>query len=161
MLKKAFRSPHPALNVYWRNEDVACDIIYSDVRAIFDGSTAAVIFFRTSSKITNLHGNKRDNQFANTLEGTIIQRGAPNRLLSDRGQAIVSHNVEDIKQTFCIEKRQSEPHRHHQNPAERRYQTVKNATNRILDRTGAPAHLWLLCLQYVCYLINHMYTLYH
>jgi hypothetical protein len=26
MLKKAFRSPHPALNVYRRNEDVTCDI---------------------------------------------------------------------------------------------------------------------------------------
>ena len=96
MLKKAFRSPHPALNVYRRNEDVACDIVYSDVPAIFDGSTAAVIFFGTSSKVTHVHGIKRDNQFANTLEGTIIQRGAPHRLLSDRGQAIISHKVEDI-----------------------------------------------------------------
>jgi hypothetical protein len=41
-------------------------------------------------------GIKRDNQFANTLEDTIIQREAPNRLLIDRGQAIVSHKVEDI-----------------------------------------------------------------
>jgi hypothetical protein len=54
---------------------------------------------------------------------------------------------------------QSEPHQNHQNPAERQYQTVKNATSRILDRTGAPAHLWLLCLQYVCYLLNHTYNM--
>jgi hypothetical protein len=73
MLKKAFRSPHPALNVYQRNEDVACDIVYSDVPAIFDGSTTAVIFFGTSSKVTNVHGIKCDNQFANTLKDTIIQ----------------------------------------------------------------------------------------
>jgi hypothetical protein len=155
MLKKDLRSPHPALNVYHRNEDVTCDIVYSDVPAIFDGSTAAVLFFGTSSKVTEVHGIKCDNQFANTLEDTIIQRGAPNRLLSDRGQAIISHKVEDILQSFCIGKWQSEPHQHHQNPVERRYQTIKNATNRILDRTGAPAHLWLLCLQYVCYLLNH------
>jgi hypothetical protein len=96
MLKKAFRSPHPALNVYRRNEDVACDIVYSNVPTIFDGSTAAIIFFGTSSKVTDVHGIKHDNQFANTLEDTIIQRGAPNRLLSDRGQAIISHKVEDI-----------------------------------------------------------------
>jgi hypothetical protein len=159
MLKRAFRSPHPALNVYRRNEDVACDIVYSDVPAIFDGSTAAVIFFGTSSKVTSVHGIKRDNQFANTLEDTIIQRGTPNRLLSDRGQAIISHKVEDILQTFCIDKWQSESHQHHQNPAERRYQTVKNATNRILDCSGAPAHLWLVCLQYVCYLLNHTYNM--
>jgi hypothetical protein len=43
-LKKAFKSPNPALNVYRRNEAVAFDIVYSDVPAIHDGSTAAVIF---------------------------------------------------------------------------------------------------------------------
>jgi hypothetical protein len=60
MLKKAFRSPHPALNIYRRND--ACDIVYLDVPAIFDGSTTAVIFFGTSSKVTDVHGIKqRDN----------------------------------------------------------------------------------------------------
>jgi hypothetical protein len=118
MLKKAFRSLQPALNVYRRNEEVACDIVYLDVPAIFDGSTAAIIFFGTSSKVTDVYGIKRDNQFANTLEDTIIQQGASNRLLSDRGQAIISHKVEDILRTFCIDKWQSEPHQHHQNPLE-------------------------------------------
>jgi hypothetical protein len=66
MLKKAFRSPHPALNVYQRIEDVSCDIVYSDVPAIFDGATTAVIFFGTSSKDTDIHGIKRDDQFGNT-----------------------------------------------------------------------------------------------
>jgi hypothetical protein len=60
MLKKAFRSPHPALNVYRRNEDVACDIVYLDVPTIIDNSIAAVIFFSTSSKVTDVHGIKRD-----------------------------------------------------------------------------------------------------
>jgi hypothetical protein len=86
MLKKAFRSPHPALNVYCFNKDVSCDIVYSEVPAIFDGSTTAIIFFGNSSKVMDVHGIKRDNQFANTLEDTIIQQGAPNRLLSDRGK---------------------------------------------------------------------------
>jgi hypothetical protein len=60
ILKKAFRSPNPALNVYQCNEDVACNIVYSDVPAIFDGSTAAVIFVGTSTKVTNAHGIKKD-----------------------------------------------------------------------------------------------------
>jgi hypothetical protein len=96
MSKKAFSSLHPALSVYRHTEDVACDIVYVDVPAIFDGSTAAIIFFGTSSKVTDVHCIKSDNQFASTLEDTIIQRGAPNQLLSDRGQAIISHKVEDI-----------------------------------------------------------------
>jgi hypothetical protein len=158
MLKKAFKSPNPALNIYRHNKDVSCDIVYSDVPAIFEGSTAAVIFVGTSTKVTDVHGIKKDNQFASTLEDNIIQRGAPNRLLSDRGQSIISHKVEDILRTFCIASWQSEPHQHHQNPANRRYQTIKNSTNRVLDHTGAPAHVWLLCLQHVCYLLNHTYN---
>jgi hypothetical protein len=102
MLKKAFRSPNPALNIYRRSEAVACDIAYSDVPAIFDGSSVAVIFVGTSTKVTDVHGIKKDNQFVNTLEDNIIQRGAPNRLLSDRGQAIISNKVEDIRSNFLF-----------------------------------------------------------
>jgi hypothetical protein len=82
----------------------------------------------------------------------------PLKLISDRGLAIVSHKVADILCSFCIDNWQSEPHQQHQNPAERRYQTIKNFTNRILDRTGAPAHTWLLALQYVCFLLSHLYN---
>jgi quinol-cytochrome oxidoreductase complex cytochrome b subunit len=39
----------------------------------FDGSTTAVTFFGTSSKVTDLNGIKHENQFANTFEDTIIQ----------------------------------------------------------------------------------------
>jgi hypothetical protein len=100
-------------------------------------------------QISNLSTPWRDN---------IIQCGAPLKLISYRGQAIVSNKVANILHTFCINNWQSEPHQQHQNPAERRYQTIKNRTNRILDRTGAPAHTWLLALQYVCFLLNHMYN---
>jgi hypothetical protein len=48
-LKKAFKSPNPALNAYRCQEDVACDIVYSEVSAICDGSTAAVIFVGVST----------------------------------------------------------------------------------------------------------------
>ena len=158
MLKKAFKSPNPALNVCRRTENVACDIVYSDVLAIFDGATAAVIFVGVTTQVTDVYGIKRDSQFVNTLEDNIIQRGAPNKLISDRAQVLISHKVEDILRTLCINNWQSEPHQQHQNPAERRYQTVKNCTNRLLDRTGAPATVWLLCLQYICFLLNHIYN---
>jgi hypothetical protein len=73
LIQKTFKSPNPALNIYRLNKDVACDIVYSAVPAIFDGSTAAVIFVGTSTKVTDVHGIKKDNQFANTLEDNIIQ----------------------------------------------------------------------------------------
>jgi hypothetical protein len=115
-------------------------------------------FVGVNTQVTDVYGIKTDKQFVNTLEDNIIQRGAPLKLISDRGQAIVSNKVANILCTFCIDNWHSEPHQQHQNPAERRYHTIKNYTNCLLDRTGAPAHTWLLALQYVCYLLNHMYN---
>jgi hypothetical protein len=77
LLKKAYKSPNPALNVYRRQEDVACDIVYSDVPAIQDGSTAAVIFVGVNTQVTDVYGIKTDKQLVNTLQDNIIQRGAP------------------------------------------------------------------------------------
>jgi hypothetical protein len=158
MLKRAFKSPNPALNVYRRNESVACDIVYSDTPAIHDGSHAAVLFVGTTTQVTDVYGIKTERQFVNTLEDNIIQRGAPNKLISDRAQVLISNKVQDILRTLFIGNWQSEPHQQQQNPAERRYQTVKNSSNRLMDRTGAPPFTWLLCLQYICYLLNHMYN---
>jgi hypothetical protein len=52
----------------------------------------------------------------------------------------------------------SEPYQKHQNPAERRYQTIKCAASRVHDRIGAHDYTWLLCHEYVCFLLNHTYN---
>jgi hypothetical protein len=159
LLKRSFKSANPALNVQRRNEPVACDIVYSDEPAIDDGSTAAVLFVGLDTQVTDVYGIKRDKQFINTLEDNIRQRGAPNKLISDRAQVEISNKVLQILRALCIGDWQSEPHQQQQNPAERHYQTIKqNTANRILDRTGAPPYTWLLCLIYVCYLLNHTYN---
>lgn len=158
LLKRAYKSPNPALNVRRRSEAVACDIVYSDTPAINDGSTAAVLFTGYDTFVTDIYGIKTDRQFINTLEDNIRERGACTRLLSDRAQVEISKAVQNVLRTFCIGSWQSEPHQQQQNPAERRFQTIKTTTNRILDRTGAPDSTWLLCLQYVCFLLNHTYN---
>jgi hypothetical protein len=53
----------PALNVYRRNEAVACDILYSDVPAVYDRETAAVIFVGVNTQVTDVYGIKKDSQF--------------------------------------------------------------------------------------------------
>jgi hypothetical protein len=119
-LKRAFKSANPALNVHRRNESVACDYIYADTPAIDDGATAAVLFVGTETLVTDIYGVKNDRQFVNTLEDNIRQRGAPNKLISDRAQVEVSNKVLDILRTFFISAWRSEPHQQQQNPAERR-----------------------------------------
>jgi hypothetical protein len=64
--KKAFKSPNPALNVYRRNEAIACDIVSSDVPAVYDRATAAVIFVGITTQVTDVYDTKKDSQFVNT-----------------------------------------------------------------------------------------------
>ena len=154
VLQKHYKSPFPACNVHRRNESVATDTVYSDTAAVDSGATSAQIFVGTTSLLTDVYGMKSDKQFVNTLEDNIRKRGAPNKLISDRAQLEISKKVHDILRAYCIGNWQSEPHQQHQNPAERRYQTVKRMTNTILDRVGAPAYTWLLCLMYVCFILN-------
>ena len=81
-----------------------------------------------------------------TLEDNIRDRGAPTRVLSDRGSVNISEKCFDILRALFVPQWQSEPRQQHQNPAERRIQTVKHMANVILDRTGAPDYTWLLCV---------------
>jgi hypothetical protein len=36
------------------------------------------------------------------------------------------------------------------------FRKLKKLSNQVLDRTGAPPNLWLLCVLFIVYLINHL-----
>ena len=78
------------------------------------------------------------------------------KLLSDSAKTETSNKVMDILRAYHISNWLSEPYHQSQNPAEWRYGTIKSWTNTVMSRSGAPANSWLLCLIYVCYLLNHM-----
>ena len=155
-LKQQYQSPNPALDVHRRNEPVTTDTIYADTPAIDNGSTCAQLFFGTKTYVTEVYGMKTDRQFINTLEDTIHSYGAMDKLVSDRAQVEISNRVQDILRAYGIASWQSEPNQQNQNLAERCYQTVKRFTNTVLNRTAAPQFTWLLCVQYVCYVLNRM-----
>ena len=50
------------------------------------------------------------------------------------------------------------PATQHQNPnfAESHIDDLERVTNTLMDRTGTPPKLWLLCLTFVCFLLNNM-----
>ena len=157
-LREHYRTRFPACNVSRRNEAVACDMVYADTPAVDDGSTAAAFFAGRSSLACSAHGTKTDKQFINALEDEIRTRGAMDKLISDRGTVEISNKVLDLLRAFVIEDYQSEPYHQNQNFAERRYHDVKAYTNTIMNRTGSPANTWLLCLKYVCFLLNRLAT---
>ena len=71
-----------------------------------------------------------------------------------------------IKDTFNVTTRhgtaphiqdyQSEPYHQHQNKAENCFGLTKLYTNTVMNTSGCPACCWLLCLQYICVVLNHL-----
>ena len=50
----------------------------------------------------------------------------------------------------------SEPYHQSKNLAEGRYCTLKSWTYTIMNRSGAPADCWLLCMIHASYILNHL-----
>ena len=71
-----------------------------------------------------------------------------------------------IKDTFNVTTRhgtaphiqhyQSEPYHQHQNKAENHLGLANLHTNTVMNTSGCPACCWLLCLQYICVVLNHL-----
>ena len=71
-----------------------------------------------------------------------------------------------IKDTFNVTTRhgtaphiqdyQSEPYHQHQNKTENGFGLAKLYTNTVMNTSGCPACCWLLCLQYICVVLNHL-----
>ena len=70
----------------------------------------------------------------------------------------ISGRALEFLRVYGISAWQSEPHQQHQNYAERKIQQLKQMTNVILDRTGAPSSVWLLALMYVAFVLNHTWS---
>ena len=157
-MRKHIKSRNPALNIPRRHEAVATDTVYSDTSAVDSGVKQAQLFVGKESLVSDIYPMRSGKQFINTLEDNIRRCGAMDKLISDSAKNEISHKVQDILRAYNISDWQSEPHHQNQNPAEWRYRTIKAWTNTIMNRTGAPAYCWLLTLQYVCYILNHIST---
>ena len=78
------------------------------------------------------------------------------KLLSDYVKVNISNKVKSILQMHHSSSWHSEPYHQNQNSSEWCYRTIKAWANTILNRTGAPANCCLLCMSYVCHLLNHI-----
>ena len=78
------------------------------------------------------------------------------KLLSDSAKTEISKNDMDILRTYRISIWHSELYHQNQNQAEWRYRMITSWTNTVMNRSGAPANCWLLCVIYVYYILNHI-----
>ena len=116
------------------------------------------LFVGKESLVSDIYPMRSGKQFVNTLEDNIHRCSAMDKLISDSAKNKFSHKVKDILKAYNTNDWQSEPYQQNQNPTEWRYRTIKARSNTIMNRTGAPAYCWLLTLQYVCYILNHIST---
>ena len=155
-IKKHFKSRNPVFNIPRRSEAVATDTIFSDTPAVDDGSTMAQFFCGHDTLVCDAYGIKSTKQFINTLSDNIRKRGAMDTLISDGGKYEISKRVTDLLRSLFIQDYQSEPYHQHQYKAENRFGLAKRYTNTVMNTSGCPACCWLLCLQYICVVLNHL-----
>ena len=116
----------------------------------------AQIFVGKDTLASDVHRMHSSKQFVHTLEDTMQSRVAMSKLISDYAQVEISNKVKDILRMYHSSSWHSEPYHQNQNPSEWHYWTITAWTNTILNRTGPPAHCWLLCMSYACYILNHI-----
>ena len=155
-MKKHLKSRNPALNIPTRHAPVATDTVFSDSPAVDRCVKQAQVFVGRDTLVADAYPMITGKQFVNTLEDNIRRMGAMDKLLSDSAKTEISNKVMDILRAYHISNWHSEPYHQIQNPAEWRYRTIKSWTNTVMNRSGAPANCWLLCLIYVCYLLNQI-----
>ena len=155
-IKKHFKSCNPVFNIPRRSEAVATDTIFSDTPAVDDGSTMAQFICGRDTLVCDSYGIKSTKQFIKTLSDNIIKWGAMDTLISDGGKYEISKQVTDLLRSLFIQDYQSEPYHQHQNKAENCFGLAKHYTNTVMNTSGCPACCWLLCLQYICVVFNHL-----
>ena len=155
-IKKHFKSRNPVFNIPRCSEAVATDTIFSDTPAVDDGSTMAQFFCGHDTLVCDAYVIKSTKQFINTLSDNIRKWGAMDTLISDGGKYEISQRVTDLLHSLFIQDYQSEPYHQHQNKAENCFGLAKHYTNTVMNTSGCPACCWLLCLQYICVVLNHL-----
>ena len=157
-MKRHLKPRNPALNVPRRHEAVATDTVYSDTPTADSGAKMAQRFVGKESLVSDIYPIRSGKQSVPTLEDNIHRHSAMFKLISESAKNEISPKVKDILRAYNIKDWQSEPYHQNQNPAEWWYRTIKAWINTIMNRTGTPAHCWLLTLHYVCCILSHIST---
>ena len=162
--RRHYKTRFPAANVARLNDDVAMDTMFAEVPAHDDGilghggCTMAQVYCGRRTQLTKVYGMQLESQMPATLQDFIREVGAPNCLISDNSKVQIGAKVHSLLRYFTIKDHQSEPYYQNQNYAERRIQEIKRFCNTIMDRTGTPPEMWLLCLLFVVFLMNRLST---
>ena len=153
-LRRHIKSRFPQLNCRRLSETYATDTLFSSEDAL-GGIRCAQLYVGLKSMFIAIYGMHSETEGPDTLDDFVREFGAPHGLRNDNSKMQLGNNFRNVLRKYNIKQSMTEPHHPQQNPAERKIQEVKKYTNKIMDRTGAPAKLWFLCMLYTVQLLNH------
>ena len=153
--KEHLKARFPQLNRRRLYETYATDTWFASEKAV-TGEKCCQLFVGHTSTLTFCYGMKTESEGASKLEEFIKEVGAPSVIKSDNSKMQTGKAFSDLCQLYNIGQETTEPYHKWQNEAERRIQTIKSTSNRILDRSGAPDSLWLRAVTFTCMLLNVM-----
>ena len=150
-LKKYFKSRNPVFNIPRRNQPVATDTVFSDTPAINDRSTMVQFLLeKIHWCVLPMESKVRNNSSTHSMATS-----RPEVLwIPCGGKYEISKKVANLLRSLFIKQYESEPYHQHKNKAEQHFGVVKRYINTLINLTGVPAHCWLLCMVYVCALLN-------
>ena len=155
-IKNHFKPRNPVFSIPRCSEDVAKDTIFSDTPAVDDGSTMAQFFYGHDTLVCDAYGIKSTKQFINTLSDNIRKWGSMDTLTSDGGKYEIPKGVTNLLHSLFIQDYQSESYHQDQNKTENCFGPDMHYTNTVMNTSGCPACCWLLLLQYICVVLNHL-----
>ena len=133
-----------------------CTDTYFGSTPALGGFTCAQLYYGVKSKLIAVYPMTNESQGPQTLEDLCHNQGTPIKIKNDRAQMETGKQWTKICWGYNIEQCTTEAHHPWQNEAERYIQEVKKMVNTIMDRTGAPNNLWILCTLYVVYILNRI-----
>ena len=152
-LQRHIKSRFPQLNVRRLRETVASDTLYGTVTAL-GGYTCAQLFVGTTSAAVAIFPLRTESDGPEALQDYIRTIGAPVAMRTDNSKMQLGVAWKRVLRRMVIRTENTEPHHPWQNFAERTIGTLKRQVSVLLDRTGAPDHLWMLALEHAGYVWN-------
>ena len=148
-MRRHIKARFPWLNCNRLRETVATDTYFANTRAL-GGATCAQVFYGVHSHMINVYGMKSESKMPDAYKDFICDEGVPRILRRDNSQIQKGTRTTKINREYFIKDQFTEPEHPQQNPAELcAVKFLKDHSQVLLDRTGAPEACWLLACEYI------------
>ena len=153
-LQRHWQARFPFLNVHRLSEGVATDTYFANCQAI-DGYTCTQVFYGITSHMINVYHMKSESEGPQAYEDFIREEGCPTLLRRDNSKMQTGKDFTNICRYYGVKDAFTEPHHPHQNPAENRaVRWLKQHSQIVMNKTGAPPSVWTDCATWIADIHN-------